>query len=112
MALKATDGDVDLLTEVVEAFLSEYPSLLAELDEALESGNCEVVQRASHTIKGSLRLFGEVPSRSFAETLEEMGASGHLENAAAPFQSLSASLNLLREQLLVAIKNLNDRFSS
>lgn len=105
-ALKATDGDLQLLQEVVEAFLEEYPTLLAQLEAALRAGNNPVVQRASHTIKGTLRLFGNVPSRAIAETLEEMGASGSLENATELYESLKMSLTTLRLQLLDAMKNL------
>jgi len=106
-ALKATDGDVELLAEVVEAFLDEYPDLLTHLEPALAERNLAHVQRISHTIKGGLRLFGNVPSHAFAERLEEMGASGCLENGAETLESLKSSLALLRGQLLDALKNLS-----
>ena len=105
-ALKATDGDLALLQEVLEAFLEEYPTLLAQLEAALSTGNNAVVQRASHTINGTLRLFGNVPSRAIAETLEQMGASGSLENATESYESLKMSLSTLRLQILDAMKNL------
>ena len=105
-ALKATDGDLQLLQEVLEAFLEEYPTLLTQLEAALRAGNNVVVQRASHTIKGTLRLFGNVHSRAIAETLEQMGASGSLENASESYESLKMSLATLRHQLLDAMKNL------
>ena len=105
-ALQATDGDLELLQEVLEVFLEEYPTLLAQMETALSAGNKAVVQRASHTIKGTLRLFGNVPSREIAETLEQMGASGSLENATESYESLKTSLATLRLQLLKAMKNL------
>ncbi|HUP79375.1 MAG TPA: Hpt domain-containing protein [Pirellula sp.] len=104
-ALKATDGDLQLLQEVLEAFLDEYPTLLAQLEAALLAGNNVVVQRASHTIKGTLRLFGNVPSQAIAEILEQKGVSGSLENARESFESLKLSLATLRLQLLEAMKN-------
>ncbi len=106
LALKATDGDIQLLREVIETFLQEYPILLAQLEAALQAGNHAVVQRSSHTIKGTLRLFGKVPSQELAELLEEMGTSGSLENATETYESLKLSLAALRRQLLDAIKNL------
>ena len=108
LALKATDGDLDLLHDVVEAFLEEYPTLLAELEPALKAGDCAVVQRASHTIKGTLRLFGNVPSRELAERLEEMAASDSLVDAPKTFESLKKSLESLRRSLVVAMKNLEE----
>ena len=106
LALKATDGDIELLHEVVESFLEEYPTLLAQLEAALQAGDKAVVQRSSHTIKGTLRLFGKSPSQELAELLEEIGASGSLENATETYELLKLSLATLRRQLLEAIKNL------
>ena len=105
-ALKATDGDIELLREVVGSFLEEYPTLLAQLEAALRAGDNAVVQRSSHTIKGTLRLFGKVPSQELAGLLEDMGASGSLENATETYESLKLSLTALRRQLLDAMKNL------
>ena len=106
LALKATDGDRVLLQEVVEAFVEEYPTLLVELETAIHTGNNAVVQRSSHTIKGTLRLFGNVPARELAEQLEEMGSTGSLGNAAETYESLKLSLASLQRQLSVAMKNL------
>ncbi len=108
LALKAADGDVDLLRDVLEAFLEEYPTLLAELEPALKAGDSAVVQRASHTIKGTLRLFGNVPSKELAERLEEMGASGSLDDAPKTYEALKQSLESLRRSLLDAMKNLEE----
>ena len=106
LALSATDGDVGLLQEVVDAFLEEYPALLAELEPAIQAGESSVVQRASHKIKGTLRLFGDVPPRELAERLEKMGATSSLEDAKATFESLKLSLNSLRHQVLEAMRDI------
>ncbi len=105
-ALKATDGDIGLLQEVLEAFLEEYPKLLEELEPALKTGNSAVVQRASHTIKGSLRLFGNDRSKELVEQLEGMGATGTLGEAKEILESLKLTLASLRGQLLSAMKEL------
>ena len=102
-ALKATDGDRELLQVVVEAFLEEYPTLLAQLEPAIRTGDCTVVQRTSHTLRGTLRLFGNVPAKEFAARLEEMGASGSLLDATATCDSLKQSLAMLRQQLSEAL---------
>ena len=106
LAIKAADGDLELLQVVIEAFLEEYPALLAELETAIRAGDNAVVQRASHTIKGTLRLFGNVPSKELAERLEEMGCTRSLRKAAETYDSLALSLASLRRQLSDAMKNL------
>lgn len=103
-ALKATDGDFELLKDVVDAFLEEYPTLMAELEPAILKSDLVVVQRASHTIKGTLRLFGDVPAQAFAERLEEMAQSGALNQAQETFESLRVELSSMREQLVEAMK--------
>ena len=109
IALKATDGDYELLQVVIEAFVEEYPMLLSELESAIQAGDSVVVQRSSHTIKGTLRLFGNVPAREFAEQLEEMGSTGSLGNAAETYGSLQRSMASLRRQLSLAMKDLGIR---
>ena len=106
LALNATDGDIELLRDVVEAFLEEYPTLLVQLEAAIQAGDKALVQRSSHTIKGTLRLFGKVPSQELAGLLEEMGTSGSLENATETYQSLKLSLAALRPQLLESMKHM------
>ena len=103
-ALKATEGDVILLREVIQAFLDEYPSLLTEIEGAIQAGDAVAVQRASHTISGTLRLFGEVAPRQLSRELEAIGRSGDLGAAQAMHQALTASLKLFRQQLLESIK--------
>lgn len=107
LALKATDGDVDLLKDVVTAFLDEYPSLLAELEPAVLANDHAVIRRVSHTIKGTLRLFGDVPAKVLAERLEEMGQTGVLECAPETFLSLRSALVTFRSQLVAAVDDLN-----
>ena len=104
LALKATDGDVELLKDVIETFLEEYPVLLAQLEPAILAGDRVVVQRASHTIKGTLRLFGDVPAKGFAECLETMGQSGDLKHAPKTVDSLKVALASLRKQLMDSMK--------
>ena len=98
-ALSATDGDVDLLREVIGSFLDEYPKLLIELANAIELGDFARVRRASHTIKGTLRIFGDLSAREIAGELEEMGKTECLTLADAKCKSLKLSLAALHQQL-------------
>ena len=106
-ALKTTDGDTDLLRVVVEAFLEEYPTLLMQLEQAIPRGDYAEVRRASHTIKGTLRLFGSTPSRDLAADLEAMGQTESLEHASLKLASLKDSLELLRSRLVLGLQTLS-----
>jgi HPt (histidine-containing phosphotransfer) domain-containing protein len=107
-ALKATEGDIDLLRDVVDAFLEEYPTLLAELERALGTRDTTTIRRASHTLRGSLRLFGDAISRELAERLEGMGVTGELDHARSTYQALQHSLDNLRKQLCSAMQKLGN----
>lgn len=109
-ALKSTDGDAELLRDVVEAFLEESPTLLAQLEHAIPQANYVDVRRASHTLKGTLRLFGSTPSRDLAADLEEMGRAQSLEHAELKLAALKDSLNLLRSQLVIGLQTLATQF--
>jgi two-component system, sensor histidine kinase and response regulator len=106
-ALKATDGDVELLREVIQAFLGEYPVLLAEIEHAIHAEDAVAVQRASHTISGTLRLFGEVAPRQLSRALEAMGRSGDLSVAQPKYEALKASLETFRQLLSESMKTLS-----
>ena len=106
-ALKATEGDVDLLREVVEAFLEECPLRLIELKAAIESNDCVAVRRAGHTIAGNLRLFGDVPPCAYSRELEEMGRIGDLHGAQQVYQSLKTTLEDFGQQLSISMKALS-----
>ncbi len=63
-------GSDDLLTEIATVFQTEAPTRLAELDNALESGELEVCGRVGHTLKSSLAIFGAALGVEAAVELE------------------------------------------
>ena len=70
-ALGTVDGDYDLLGAVLQAFLTQYPSLVSELSEGLGRGDAMTVRRAAHTIAGSLRMFDSAEVVEKARSLED-----------------------------------------
>ena len=47
-----------LLGEIVQAFLEETPRILDQIRSALQASDSNQLQRAAHTVKGSLRTLG------------------------------------------------------
>jgi two-component system sensor histidine kinase/response regulator len=99
-ALKICTGDHALLREIVKAFLEEQPVRLAEIRRAIDSENYELLSRAAHTIKGSMRYFAaeRVFERAFA--LEQLGASRTLTGAEEQFGFLKQELATLVPHLI------------
>src|SRR5262249_1839716 len=54
LALANVGGDEKLLQEIVDIFLVESPRLLHEIQQAISQGDARCLQRAAHTLKGSL----------------------------------------------------------
>jgi CheY-like chemotaxis protein len=87
-ALEAVQGDRELLKVVAQAFLEESPQILAQIEQALDTSDPPLLQRAAHTFKGALKTFGEGTTVELALQLEILGKQGQLASAAGLLASL------------------------
>src|SRR3954447_24500712 len=55
--LSRLGGDTVLLRELASIFLQEYPALLGEMGDAIAASDAESLQRAAHSLKGSVSNF-------------------------------------------------------
>jgi len=92
VALEQVDGDEEFLCELAGVFLDNCPQLIAEINGALETGNCEVLQRAAHTVKGSVGTFCAGPVHDAALKLELIAREEKLDRAPEAFKELEARL--------------------
>ena len=99
-ALKICAGDHALLRDIVEAFLEEQPRRLDEIRKAIDNHDYELLNRAAHTIKGSMRYFGAAAVFDRAFALEMMGANKSLEGAEEVFGLLKQELAKLVPHLI------------
>jgi len=98
-ALRSVGGDPLLLQRVVGAFLEETPRVLADLAEGAERGTWDRVQRAAHTVKGGLRLFGAVALHDLAEALEAEARGGGVAAAATRIAQLRTRVQTVLQEL-------------
>ncbi|RLS57204.1 MAG: response regulator [Planctomycetota bacterium] len=75
VARAAVLEDEELLSEIVEAFLSEASLLTNQLESALQSDDAPAVNRLAHTLKSNLRTFG-VPLSTILQEMEYSAKSG------------------------------------
>ena len=99
MALDRVGGDEELLREVVQLFLGEYPELLAEIEQAVTKSDALRLERAAHTLKGSLSTIGAEIAARDALQLEVMGRTHQLEGAAGQLVRLNQALSDLCTEL-------------
>ena len=79
--------------ELVHLFLSDYPRVLAEVQEAIAKRDPEAVARAAHALKGALSNFGTSKAAEAARHLEEFAWAGSLEGALDLYARLEESLH-------------------
>jgi HPt (histidine-containing phosphotransfer) domain-containing protein len=82
-ALTYADGDADLLMELLGEFAADCPVHVRELRAALAGGDAGALARASHSLKGALRVIAAVPAAELAQELESLGVAGDV-GAAGP----------------------------
>lgn len=90
-AIKAADGDRELLQELIDLFVSSLPQWLSELQQAMAQENREAARRLAHTIQGSLRQLG-VSSITTAQRLEAAAAAGQFAAARDHCRELEVEL--------------------
>jgi two-component system, sensor histidine kinase and response regulator len=86
--LDRVGGDEDLLREITGIFLEEYPSLIEEIRMAVGGGDARRLERAAHTLKGSVSNFGAQQATQAAYRLETMGRQGQLQHSDSAFEDL------------------------
>ena len=75
LALSRVGGDVDLLKEVIELFLDDYPSTLEKIKSAVAASDASALEHSAHSLKGSVSTFGASRAFEAAFTLEKQGRS-------------------------------------
>ncbi len=95
-------GDVGFLASSFELFRSNYPSLIGALRNAVSGGDPSAVERAAHTVKGSVSNFGARAVTAAALRLEIMGRERNLAGAQEALSRLEAEV----ECLLPAMRDL------
>ena len=92
-------GDNDLLNEIIELFIEESPKQLASLKQAIREGNCEIVERIAHNMKGELGCFELDSASQWARDLEEIGRNRTLEKAGIPLVALENEISTVISEM-------------
>jgi CheY-like chemotaxis protein len=98
--LDRLDGDSQLLSELIEIYLNESPSLLAAAQRALEEKKGRDLARLAHTIKGSAGNFLARASFEAAERLEAFAEQGDFLRAQEAMSALEREMERLGRALL------------
>jgi PAS domain S-box-containing protein len=98
-ALERLQGDAELLAELAEVFLKGNPGLLAGIRSSLSEGDLTGLERAAHSIKGSVSNFAARRAADAAFDLEKAARSGDLTECHRLSSVLEAEMETLKPEL-------------
>jgi len=98
-AVSHFEGDVELLKEIAEMFLEESPVLMYQMREALNLGDCSALERAAHTLKGSVGNFAAKPAYEAALKVESVGRDNEMRHADKAYRRLEEEIARLKPVL-------------
>ena len=98
-ALWRVGGDGELLHEIAQIFLKDYPRALAEMRDASGRGDVHGVERSAHGLKGAAANFGARPVVDAAQAIEQMGHQQDLSGFSAALGALEQALSTFKEEL-------------
>ena len=96
--------DAEFVGELIEAFTTDSPQLIAQLRQALADNNAEVFRRAAHSLKSNGASLGAMILSAHARGLEMLGKAGNLTGAGTGVDQLAAEY----EQAALALKAWHD----
>jgi PAS domain S-box-containing protein len=91
-SLRGVEGDQRLLKTLVEAALKEIPGLAAAAARAVAEADAPALRLAAHTLRGSLRYFGDTSAIEHLQQLEQMGQDRNLADAGVALASLQEEI--------------------
>lgn len=95
--LKDATG-ADFIGELVQAFLEDAPSQIAQMQSALTGQDTESFRRAAHTLKSNAATFGATDLSGLARELEMLGREKNLE-VGHRLQVLEEAFDQVKNQL-------------
>ncbi len=96
-----TGGNEKLARSLVKTFLADAPKTLEQIRKAVAKKNARKLGSTAHLLKGSIAIFGAAKAVAAAQSLQNMGRSGHVRSAAelrtleSEFKSLDRELRAL-----------------
>lgn len=101
--LASVGGNAEMLVKIVSLFLKRYPTILSEIREAASQGDCGLLARAAHTLKGGGGAFLNKPAIEILTRLVLMGREGKLTDVEAAVTELESEMALIDAELAVLV---------
>jgi signal transduction histidine kinase/DNA-binding response OmpR family regulator len=103
--LEKTEGDMNIAREVIEIFLEESVRQISAIREAIVRQDSQALERAAHSLKGSIAYFDEQAAFDDALRLEEMGHNNEIAKAQEVAVILEQKVENIRLTLSAYLEN-------
>ena len=103
-AMKSVNGDQDLFNEIAGLFLESAAANMASIQEGIVRSDATAVERAAHSLKGSVANFGARRAFDAAYRLERMGKEGKLKEAQSARSDLEKELEALKAAMQAVLR--------
>jgi PAS domain S-box-containing protein len=107
-ALQVVDGDKGLLKEITAMFLEELHENLEWIVQAIRDKDADALEKAAHSLKGSVGNLGAKRAYGAAFQLESIGKEGRLGEAKGALKMLEKELGELEIALANLLKKIDN----
>lgn len=97
--LNCIEHDIELMNEIVAAFLEDTPSIIEQLQTALDNHEVDQAQKAAHKLKGSAANLGAMKLSELASQIDQASKQNNLETCQGLYQPLCDSFHELKKWL-------------
>ena len=101
--LASVGGNAEMLVKIVRLFMKRHPTLLSEIRDAASQGDCSLLARAAHTLKGGGGAFLTKPAVEVLTRLVVMGREGNLTDVNAAITDLEREMTLIDSELAALV---------
>ncbi|MFH1113831.1 MAG: PAS domain S-box protein [Pseudomonadota bacterium] len=105
--LDRTDGDRELLREILDLFQDDSPRLLEEIRDAVKDGDHEALRKAAHALKGSVAVFSTDGAFEAAQRMERQAGLGSMTQVSNALKNLETEISSLLDDLAGIAKELD-----
>ena len=102
--LELFDQDETLLSELAELFLDDSTRLMQDIRAGVAAFDAEKVERAAHTLKGSVGNFGAKRGFELARRMEAMGRGHDLVGAPQALIALEEEMSCISASLAEVVR--------
>ena len=93
------DHDMNLFRELVDLFVNDSTKLLEKIKETIINNDAPGLQKAAHTLKGSVSNFSAHRAYDMALQLENLGKNSNLSGSTEIFQNLDNEIVQVKEAM-------------